>query len=88
MANRNVNYYLVKVNRASAWLLLVVMIIYVGSGFALCGKLRFDQWVPPKVIDLHNDLVWPMVALFLVHSVLSIYFAMRRWGWIQRRGKT
>lgn len=86
MSKHNVHYYLVKAARLSGWSLLPVMVIYIGTGFALCGKLGFEE-----LMDYHTALVihqifdWPLVAVFMVHVSITTYFALRRWGWIRKR---
>ncbi|MHC4398184.1 MAG: hypothetical protein ACYTG0_00735 [Planctomycetota bacterium] len=89
MAGRNVNYYLLHAGRWSGWLLFVLVLGYIGTGFSLSGRLGFNKLIEPKVAELiHQDFVWPLVGVFVAHSVIVIYFAMRRWGWIKKRTKT
>lgn len=89
MSGRRAEYYLLKVNRIAGWLLLPAVLTYVCTGFAICGELRFDRLIRTEVARaLHRNLIWPLVAFFLVHAILSIYFAMRRWGWIGPRRST
>ncbi len=84
MACRSWHYYLVKVARLSGWLLLVLMAVYIVTGFSLCGKMGMSG-----VLDIQTALVihklfdWPLVAVFLVHTAVTIYFALRRWRWIR-----
>jgi cytochrome b subunit of formate dehydrogenase len=84
MARRSFDYYLVKTARASGWLLLVLMAVYMVTGFALCGKMGMSG-----VLDIQTALVihqlfdWPLVVVFLVHAAVAIYFALRRWRWIR-----
>ena len=89
MAKKRPKFYLVMLNRLAAWLLLVVMIIYIFSGFALCGTLGFNRWIATdRALAVHRNLAWPLVVLFLVHAGISVYFALRRWGWVKTRGKS
>ncbi len=84
----NFHYYLIKTARVTGWLLFVLVLVYILTGFALCGKLGFDQFIDYQTaLDIHQILDWPLVAIFLVHSLVTIYFAMRRWGWIKPRSK-
>lgn len=84
MASRSPNYYLLKIARTSGWLLLVLMAVYIVTGFSLCGKLGMSG-----VLDIQTALVihklfdWPLVAVFLVHAAVAVYFALRRWRWIR-----
>ncbi len=88
MARKSVNWYVVKANRLSAWALLAVMGLYFVTGFALCGRFGVSEWFDPEqAYRLHSDWTWPLLALFLVHTLLSVYLAFRRWGWLGRKGK-
>jgi hypothetical protein len=83
---KNVNYYLLKAGRISGWLLFVVVIGYMVTGFSMSSRLSVNRLIEIQVAKkLHQDFVWPLVAIFTVHSVIVIYFAMRRWGWIKPR---
>ncbi|MGA2618480.1 MAG: hypothetical protein ABSF26_12785 [Thermoguttaceae bacterium] len=84
MPKRTRHYYLVKIARLSGWTLLPLMILYIGTGFALCGMLGFDRLVDyQSALVIHRVFDWPLVALFLVHVSITTYFALRRWGWIK-----
>ena len=86
MARRKTHYYLVKIVRLSGWLLLPLMVMYLGTGFALCGMFGFDNFVNYQTaLFVHRLFDWPLIGAFLVHATLTVYFAMRRWGWIKRR---
>ena len=88
MPRKAAHYYLLKLARLSGWLLLPLVIIYIGTGFALCGKLGFSRWMDLKTaLAIHQIFDWPLVGLFLVHASITAYFAMWRWGWIKNRKK-
>jgi len=85
MASRNVNYYLIKTARASGWILFFMLLLYIMTGFALCRKLGFERLMDKQAaLAIHQIFDWPLVAVFFVHSVVTIYFALRRWGWIRK----
>jgi hypothetical protein len=88
MARKNIHYYLIKTVRISGWLLLPLMILYIISGFAILGDFGLNRLIEPNAAKLiHSDFSWPLVVLFLVHSLVAIYFALRRWGWIRVKTK-
>ena len=88
MPGKTLHYYLLKLARLSGWLLLPLVIIYIGTGFALCGKLGISQWMDLQTaLEIHKIFDWPLVGLFLLHATITSYFAMRRWGWIKNRKK-
>lgn len=88
MASKNVNYYLVKTARITGWLLFFLVLLYILTGFSLCGDYGFSRLIDPQIaLEIHKLFEWPLVAVFLVHSLVTIYFAMRRWGWIKKRNR-
>jgi len=85
MAKKNINYYLVKTARISGWLLLPLMIVYIITGFALCGKWGFSRLLDQNMaLLIHQIFDWPLVVIFLVHASVTGYLSMRRWGWIKK----
>ena len=86
MSMKSWNYYLVKMARVSGWLLFLFVLLYIVTGFALCGEFGFDQIIGEQAaLSVHKIFEWPLVATFVTHSVVTIYFAFRRWGWIKTR---
>ena len=86
MAARTLNRYLIKLVRASGWFLFPLMVLYTITGYALCGKFGMAGWVQPEeALRLHQIFDVPLVTLFLLHSLPSMYLAVRRWRWTRRR---
>ena len=80
---RKRDYYLLKTVRITGWLLLALMALYLATGFALCGKMGFSQLMDVQTaLTIHQFFDWPLVCVVLIHAAITIYFAMRRWGWI------
>jgi len=89
MVKRSPTYYLIKIARISGWLLFVLVLLYILTGFALCGDWGFRRLIDSNsALAIHRFFEWPLVVIFLTHSVVTIYFALRRWGWIKKRSKT
>jgi len=85
MADKTIHYWLVKLVRLTGWLLLFLMVVYIVTGFSLCGKLNMDKLLDTQsALVIHKIFDWPLVGVFLVHVSVTIYFAMRRGGWIGR----
>lgn len=83
---KNVHFYLIKAARISGWLLLPLMVLYLVTGFALCGEFGFQRlFTPQAALQIHKLFEWPLVALFVMHASTTIYFAFRRWGWIRSK---
>ena len=95
MRKRNVHYYLIKAARISGWLLLPLMVLYIVTGFALCSpEGGIEQWIarqvkrkftPDAALEIHRIFEWPLIVLFVLHALITVYFAFRRWGWIKTR---
>ena len=84
MANKNVTYYVIKTARLTGWLLLPLMLLYISTGFALCGKYGFGKLITTDgALWLHKIFDVPLLVVFLVHAVTSSYVSFRRWGWIK-----
>jgi len=82
MATRSFTYYMIKVARVTGWFLLPLMVLYVLTGFALCGKFGFERLMDIQLaLEIHKLFDWPLVVVFLVHAGAAVYVAMRRWGW-------
>ena len=83
---KNIHYYLIKAARLSGWLLLPLVLLYIVTGFALCGEYGVQRWISKEAaLLIHQIFEWPLIVIFLVHAAITIYFAMRRWGWIRKR---
>jgi succinate dehydrogenase/fumarate reductase cytochrome b subunit len=86
MARKSVNFYLIKTVRVSGWILFFIMLLFISTGFALCGKFGFTRVIgTQKALTIHKIFDVPLIFLFLVHSLIGIYLAFRRWGWIKKR---
>jgi choline-glycine betaine transporter len=86
MPKKNIHYYLIKTARISGWLLLPLMLLYIVTGLAVLSQLKLNRLIEPNAARLvHRDWSWPLIAVFLVHSSVTIYLALRRWGWIKIR---
>jgi len=89
MTKKSVNFYLVKTVRITGWVLFFIMVLFIITGFALCGKFGFSKVLSTqKALTIHKIFDFPLILLFLVHSLVGIYLAFRRWGWIKKRTKT
>jgi len=89
MAARRLNYYLIKTIRVTGWILLVLMPLYIVTGFAMRGDYGFSGLVKPRqALTLHRIFRLPLVAVFLVHALPSTYLAIRRWTSPRRKTRT
>lgn len=74
--NKKLNYYLVKIDRIAAWVLLVSILVYFVSGFGMTKGI-IDVGLATK---LHNNIL-PLVAItaFTVHTFYAIRLTFKRW---------
>ena len=71
--------WLYKANRAVIWLLLFVTIIYLLSGFSLTHHYYAYKIIPQNIASkIHVPFCWAFLTLFLLHSIISAYFAALR----------
>jgi hypothetical protein len=84
--SRTIHYWLLKTARTSGWLLLPLVLLYIGTGFVLCGEFGFSRWMSPQTaLAIHQIFEWPLVLIVVAHASTTTYFALRRWGWIKHR---
>jgi len=68
--------FLVKLNRFSAWILLILIILFIVSGYGVTKQVIN----PVFAANLHNKLLpIPLFIFFLLHVGISIRYALRRW---------
>ena len=67
---------LVKINRICAWLLLVIMIIFLISGYAWSNRIILTL---QQAKFMHTELDLLLVFFFLVHVLISAKFTLARW---------
>jgi hypothetical protein len=72
-----INRTLAKINRTSGWLLLIFMIIFLISGYALTKHI-----IMPIALAryLHTTLDIYMMPVFLAHVLINTKFTLKRWG--------
>jgi len=72
----NLNRNLFGLGRISAWVLLVLMVLFILSGYAWEEKiimpLQQARWI-------HTQLDACLVFFFLVHALIGAKFALKRW---------
>jgi hypothetical protein len=67
---------LLKINRLSAWLLLIFMIIFLISGYAWYNRVIMPL---QQARYMHTQLDLLLVFFFLVHVLISARFTLARW---------
>ncbi len=68
--------FLIKLNRFSAWVLLVLIILFIVSGYGITKRIIdpvFSKYLHDKLLPV------PLFIFFLLHVGISIRYALRRW---------
>ncbi len=72
----NSGRFLIKINRICAWLLLGFMVVFLVSGYAWVNR----EIMPVQLaIWMHTRLDLFLVALLLMHVLISAKFTLKRW---------
>jgi len=68
--------FLIKLSRFSAWLLLVLIILFIISGFGMTKQIIDPVWAT----NLHNNIL-PifLFTFFVLHVAINSSYALRRW---------
>lgn len=67
------------------WLLLILVINYLISGlgithYRIVEKLTLGVLSKSLSFKIHNDLLWPFLALLIAHVYLTVGFRFKRQG--------
>lgn len=66
-----------KVSRVSAYLLLIVCILYIISGYSITGKYGFESIMEREMaIFIHLNLDIIFIILFVLHAGIEIYLRL------------
>ena len=77
---------LLKIDRASGWILLLLMVLFIVSGYSLTSEYGMNRVMDRHVaLQIHINLSELVVIFFVIHSSIRIYFALIRWGIIGRK---
>ena len=75
------HYVLNKIVQVSSWPLLLIVIIFLVTGYAMSGQYGLGLVLDAKrALAIHNMLHGPLLVLLLVHSLPAAYLAFKRWG--------
>lgn len=74
MSGRKLLSLLVKIDRKSVWLLFILMILFIISGYRLTGKYGMERIMSLEMAEyIHLTLDVVLIALFAIHSCVWIY---------------
>lgn len=73
-----------KLVRWTGWLLIPVLLVFFGTGYAMTGQYGFAALTDERTaLAIHRLMHVPLGALVLAHLVPSTFLAVIRWGWIK-----
>lgn len=75
---------LVRINRICAWILLVLMVIFIVTGYSWQNHMNIII-NPRQAAQIHTTLDPVLVLFFLIHTMISARFTLMRHG---LRGRT
>ena len=68
---------LIKIDRKTVWLLFILMILFILSGYRLTGKFGLERIMDMKTaMFIHLSLDILLIILFVLHSGLWIYIKL------------
>ncbi len=80
------NFFLLQMVRWSGWPLLLLVPLFLLTGYIMDGRYGFSRLLDEKsALTCHRMLHLPLIVLVLLHSLPAAYLAFQRWGWIRRR---
>ncbi len=83
------NFILLKMVRWSGWPLLLLVPLFLLTGYIMDGRYGFSRLLDEKsALTFHRMLHLPLIILVLLHSLPATYLALQRWGWVKRRDDT
>lgn len=83
---RSPHFVLDRIVRWSSWPLIVFLLIFFVTGYAMSGHYGFGKLLDAKqALAIHKLCHLPLAALVVIHSAPAMYLAFRRWGWFGRR---
>lgn len=85
MSQGKLNYYLIKINRVIVWILLILMIVFIVTGYGLTRPNLIYSWTGGQINYefsdfLHSNLDVPLIILFFIHVLIEVKFSLMRWG--------
>ncbi len=80
------NVVLLKTVRWSGWPLLLLVPLFLLTGYIMDGRYGLSRLLDEKsALTFHRMLHLPLIILVLLHSLPAAYLAMQRRGWVKRR---
>ena len=78
---KSVQFYLVKVNRISGWLLFVLVPLLLITGYGITGEYGWASALGTAEAHaaLHKIIIPYTILIFIIHSCINIYFFTKRW---------
>jgi len=86
MPGENYRALLWKIDRIAAWILLVLMIFFLISGYSMTSEYGMNSVIDRvTATQIHISLSELVVLFFAIHAGIQIYFALIRRGIIGKK---
>ncbi|MCL5098520.1 MAG: hypothetical protein M1608_13520 [Candidatus Omnitrophica bacterium] len=83
---KRLDYVFLRVVRWSSWPLLLLVILFLITGYIMSGRFGMSRFMDEKTaLTIHKLMHLPLLVLLVAHVVPAVYLAFQRWGWIKRR---
>ena len=69
-----------QISKYSGWLLVILILVYVATGFSHMGYFGFDTIIDPQFsYDFHSDLyvVTILLVLVILHCCTRFFYALK-----------
>ncbi len=72
---------LVKIDRISAWILMILMILFFISGYSMTAEYGMGSVIDRvRATQIHVGISELVLLFFAIHAGIQIYFALLRRG--------
>lgn len=77
------------VDRINSWVLLLLVMLYIITGFGITGGYGFNMIFEPEAsLYLHSSLTMPFLIALVIHVGIRFMNLLKRWGiWQKMFGK-
>jgi len=73
---------LYKINRITAWILTLLIVTYIVTGFSMTGRFNVDRIIPVSLankIHVNNLILYPTIITLFLHAGISVYPRLKNW---------
>ena len=81
MKKNSVNIVLAKINRASAWVLFVLVAVYIITALSMMGYLFNSIIDANTALKIHENItiLVILIIVLVIHTALCLYLRFKNW---------